>query len=35
VAQGLIAAHAGHISVTNEPGGCRFTVSIPIRSGTH
>lgn len=29
VAQGLVAAHAGRISVTNERGGCRFTVSIP------
>jgi signal transduction histidine kinase len=33
VAQGLVAAHAGQISVNNEGGGCRFTVSIPIRSG--
>ena len=35
VAQGLVAAHAGRISVTNERGGCRFTVSIPIRSSSH
>ena len=35
VAQGLVAAHAGRISVTNEPGGCCFTISIPIRSTSH
>ena len=33
VAHGLVTAHAGQISVTNYGGGCRFTVSIPIRSG--
>jgi signal transduction histidine kinase len=32
VARGLVAAHAGHISVTNERGGCRFSVCIPLRS---
>jgi signal transduction histidine kinase len=33
VAQGLVHAHAGRITVQNELGGCRFTVSVPIRSG--
>jgi signal transduction histidine kinase len=32
VAHGLVTAHAGHISVNNERGGCRFTVSIPVHS---
>jgi signal transduction histidine kinase len=32
VAQGLVHAHAGHITVTNEDGGCRFTVSIPMHT---
>lgn len=32
VAQGLVQAHAGQIEVSNEPGGCRFTVSIPMRN---
>ncbi len=30
VAQGLVTAHAGRISVQNESGGCRFTVAIPV-----
>jgi signal transduction histidine kinase len=30
VAQGLVRAHDGHISVTNESGGCRFTVRLPL-----
>ncbi len=29
VAQGLVEAHQGHISVRNEGEGCRFTVSLP------
>ena len=29
VAQGLIHAHDGRISVTNESAGCRFTVRLP------
>jgi signal transduction histidine kinase len=32
VAQGLVQAHAGQIEVSNEPGGCRFTVTIPMRN---
>jgi signal transduction histidine kinase len=34
VAHGLVAAHAGRISVNNESGGCRFTVSIPVHSSS-
>jgi signal transduction histidine kinase len=30
VAQGLVRAHSGQISVSNQPGGCLFTVSIPM-----
>jgi signal transduction histidine kinase len=30
VAQGLVQAHDGHISVSNEATGCRFTVRIPL-----
>jgi signal transduction histidine kinase len=30
VAQGLVRAHDGHISVTNESAGCRFTVRLPL-----
>jgi signal transduction histidine kinase len=30
VAQGLVHAHAGHISVNNEATGCRFTVRLPL-----
>ncbi len=30
VAHGLVSAHAGHISVTNRDGGCRFAFSIPV-----
>ena len=30
VAQGLIQAHDGRISVTNESAGCRFTVRLPL-----
>jgi signal transduction histidine kinase len=30
VAQGLIQAHEGRISVTNESAGCRFTVRLPL-----
>lgn len=32
VAQGIVLAHAGQIEVSNQPGGCRFTVSIPMRN---
>jgi signal transduction histidine kinase len=32
VAQGLVQAHSGQIEVSNEPGGCRFTVTIPMRN---
>lgn len=34
VAQGIVNAHAGQIEVSNEPGGCRFTVSIPLRTSS-
>jgi signal transduction histidine kinase len=30
VAQGLVQAHDGHIFVTNESAGCRFTVRLPL-----
>jgi signal transduction histidine kinase len=30
VAQGLVQAHDGRISVTNESTGCRFTVCLPL-----
>lgn len=30
VAQGIVEAHAGRIEVSNESGGCRFTLSIPL-----
>jgi signal transduction histidine kinase len=32
VAQGLVKAHAGQIEVSNQAGGCRFTVTIPMRN---
>lgn len=35
VAHGLVAAHAGQIIVTNERGGCRFTISLPASSHTN
>ena len=31
VAQGLVQAHAGQITVNNEGPGCRFTVRLPLR----
>jgi len=31
VAQGLVQAHAGQITVNNEASGCRFTVRLPLR----
>jgi signal transduction histidine kinase len=34
VAQGLVQAHDGHISVTNESAGCRFTVRLPLHHMT-
>lgn len=30
IARGLVVAHHGAIAVRNEPGGCRFTVRIPL-----
>lgn len=30
IARGLAEAHAGDIAVHNEPGGCRFTVRLPL-----
>jgi signal transduction histidine kinase len=30
IARGLAQAHAGDIAVHNEPGGCRFTVRLPL-----
>jgi signal transduction histidine kinase len=30
VAQGLVQAHAGEITVKNQSGGCRFTVTLPL-----
>jgi signal transduction histidine kinase len=30
IARGLVDAHRGAIAVRNEPGGCRFTVRIPL-----
>jgi signal transduction histidine kinase len=30
IARGLAEAHAGGIAVDNEPGGCRFTVRLPL-----
>jgi signal transduction histidine kinase len=30
IARGLVEAHAGDIAVHNEPGGCRFTVHLPL-----
>jgi signal transduction histidine kinase len=34
VAQGLVQAHDGSISVTNESAGCRFTVRLPLHQIT-
>ena len=34
IARGLVEAHCGTISVSNEDGGCRFTVSLPM-DGPH
>jgi signal transduction histidine kinase len=34
VAQGLVQAHDGHITVTNESAGCRFTVRLPLHHMT-
>jgi len=30
IARGLVDAHGGTISATNQDGGCRFTVSLPL-----
>ncbi|QXC59647.1 hypothetical protein KSP35_14790 [Aquihabitans sp. G128] len=30
IARGLVEAHQGDIAVANEPGGCRFTVRLPL-----
>ena len=30
IARGLAEAHAGDIAVHNEPGGCRFTLRLPL-----
>jgi signal transduction histidine kinase len=30
IARGLVEAHHGQIAVSNEPGGCRFTVRLPL-----
>jgi signal transduction histidine kinase len=34
VAQGLVQAYDGRISVTNESAGCRFTVRLPLHDMT-
>lgn len=34
VAQGLVQAHDGRISVANESAGCRFTVRLPLHQKT-
>lgn len=33
VARGLVEAHQGEISVTNEGDGCRFTIRLPLAMG--
>jgi signal transduction histidine kinase len=33
VARGLVEAHQGEISVTNEGDGCRFTIRLPLAAG--
>jgi signal transduction histidine kinase len=30
IARGLVTAHHGDITVTNDDGGCRFTVYLPL-----
>ena len=30
IARGLVEAQHGEIAVVNEPGGCRFTVRLPL-----
>lgn len=32
IARGLVEAHRGDIAVANEPGGCRFTVRLPLEA---
>lgn len=32
IARGLVEAHQGDIAVANEPGGCRFTVRLPLEA---
>ncbi len=32
VAQGLVEAHAGRITAENAPGGCRFSILLPLRT---
>ncbi|MEU6128246.1 HAMP domain-containing sensor histidine kinase [Saccharopolyspora sp. NPDC047091] len=33
IAQGVVRAHGGNVSVRNVPGGCRFEVRLPLRAG--
>ncbi|GAA3361840.1 sensor histidine kinase [Saccharopolyspora gregorii] len=33
IAQGVVRAHGGDVSVRNVPGGCRFEVRLPLRAG--
>jgi signal transduction histidine kinase len=30
IARGFVEAHRGDIAVRNEPGGCRFIVTLPL-----
>ena len=33
IARGLVDAHGGTIGVANVPGGCEFTVHLPLATG--
>jgi signal transduction histidine kinase len=32
ITRGIVEAHEGTVNVTNTPGGCRFTISLPLTS---
>lgn len=32
ITRGIVEAHSGRVAVENAPGGCRFTVSLPLAS---